>query len=51
MEYLFKKGLKMNVQTDKKLLKEAISSGCKTAAELARYLKMRTNMQKLYGSL
>ena len=35
----------MNVKTSKKLLDEAINSGCKTAAELALYLKMRTNMQ------
>jgi len=37
----------MNVQIDKKLLNEAINSGCKTAAELAHYLKMRTNRQKV----
>ena len=46
MECLLKKGLEMNVQIDKKLLKEAINNGCKTAAELAHYLKIRTNMQK-----
>jgi len=46
LEYLLRKGLKMNVQIDKKLLKEAINSGCKTAGELAHYLKMRANLQK-----
>jgi len=35
----------MNVKTNKKLLNDAINSGCKTAAELALYLKIRTNMQ------
>ena len=35
----------MNVKTSKKVLNEAISSGCKTAAELALYLKRRNNMQ------
>jgi hypothetical protein len=35
----------MNVKTNKKLLNEAINSGCKTAAQLALYLKRRTNMQ------
>ncbi len=31
----------MNIKTDKKLLEEAIAQGCTTAAELARYLKVR----------
>ena len=35
----------MNVKTNKNLLNEAISSGCKTAAQLALYLKRRNNMQ------
>ena len=35
----------MHVNTSHKLLTEAINSGCKTAAELALYLKMRTNIQ------
>jgi len=34
----------MNVKTSRKLLDEAINSGCKTAAELALFLKIRTNM-------
>ena len=34
---------------NKKLLTEAISSGCKTAAELALYLKRRNNMQTTYS--
>jgi hypothetical protein len=41
----------MNVKTNKNLLNDAINSGCKTAAELALYLKMRTNMQTLYVSV
>jgi hypothetical protein len=35
----------MNETTSRKLLNEAMNSGCKTAAELALYLKIRTNMQ------
>lgn len=38
----------MNVKTSRKLLDEAINSGCKTAAELALFLKIRTNMQVVY---
>jgi hypothetical protein len=38
----------MNVTTDKKILDEAINSGCKTVAELALYLKIRTNMKTMY---
>ncbi len=45
LTYFTKKGFKMNVTTSKKILNEAINSGCKTAAELALYLKVRTNMQ------
>ena len=40
LTYFTKKGFKMNVATTKKLLNEAINSGCKTAAELALYLKV-----------
>ena len=35
----------MDLRTSKKLLDEAINSGCKTVAELARFLKKRTNIQ------
>jgi len=42
-----KKGFKRNVKTSKKVLDEAISSGCKTAAELALYLKRLNNMQTI----
>jgi hypothetical protein len=35
----------MNITISKKLLDEAIKSGCKTVAELVLYLKIRTNMQ------
>jgi len=38
----------MNVTTSRKLLNEAMNSGCKTAAELALFLKIRTNMQVAY---
>ena len=34
----------MNAKTNKKILNEAINSGCKTVAELALYLKKRTNI-------
>ncbi len=45
LKYFTKKGFEMNVTTSKKILNEAINSGCKTAAELALYLRVRTNMQ------
>jgi len=38
----------MNVKTNKKLLNDAINSGCKTAAELALYIKIHANMQTVY---
>lgn len=38
----------MNVKTSKKLLDEAINSGCKTVAELALFLKIHTNMHTVY---
>jgi len=38
----------MNVTTSRKLLNEAMNSGCKTAAELALFLKIRTNMKIEY---
>ena len=41
----------MDVKTDKKILNEAINSGCKTAAELALYLKRRNNMQAVQNSI
>ena len=41
----------MNVKINKNLLNDAMNSGCKTAAELALYLKMRTNMQTIYLSI
>jgi len=41
----------MELKSDKKLLKEAIGSGCKTVAELASYLKMRLRMQTVYRGL
>jgi len=41
----------MNVKTNKKMLNEAINSGCKTAAELALYLKRRNNMQTVQSSI
>ena len=37
----------MNEKTNKRVLNEAINSGCKTVAELALYLKMRTNIKTL----
>jgi len=35
----------MSLKTNKKVLNEAISSGCKTVAELALYLKRRNHLQ------
>jgi hypothetical protein len=40
----------MNVKTNRKLLNEAINSGCKTAAELALFLKIRTNISVAYAN-
>jgi len=37
----------MNAKTNKRVLNEAINNGCKTVAELALYLKIRTNMKSL----
>jgi len=42
------KGEKMNITTNRNLLKEAIDNGCKTAAELAHYLKVRTMAARAY---
>jgi len=41
----------MELKTDKRILKEAILSGCKTVAELAFYLKMRLPMQTVNDKL
>ena len=38
----------MNMKIDRSLLNEAINAGCKTAAELALFLKIRINMQAIY---
>ena len=40
----------MNVKTSRKLLNEAMNSGWRTAAELALFLKIHTNMQVAYAS-
>lgn len=37
----------MNVKSSKQVLDEVISSGCKTVAELALYLKRLTLMQTI----
>ncbi|CAA6811553.1 MAG: Unknown protein [uncultured Sulfurovum sp.] len=38
----------MDIKVNKKLLNEAINSGCKTAAELALYIKRHSNMQTMH---
>ncbi len=38
----------MNIKTNKNLLKEAIESGCKTAAQLAHFIKVRNMIQESY---
>ena len=38
----------MDLKVSRKLLDEAMNSGCKTAAELALFLKIRTNLQVVY---
>ncbi len=35
----------MNIKTDKKLIREALESGCTTAAQLAHYLKMHSRVR------
>jgi len=35
----------MNLKYDKELLIEAMNSGCKTAAQLAQFLKIKTTEQ------
>ncbi len=41
-------GYIMNIKTNKNLLKEAIESGCKTAAQLAHFIKVRNMIQESY---
>jgi bacterioferritin-associated ferredoxin len=41
----------MNIKTDKKLIREAIASGCTTAAELAHYLKVRALIAHSFHSI
>ncbi|CAA6821510.1 MAG: Unknown protein [uncultured Sulfurovum sp.] len=36
------------MKVNKKLLNDAINSGCKTAAELALYIKRHSNMQTMH---
>jgi len=40
----------MNLKYDKDLLIEAINSGCKTAAQLAQFLKKRS-LEKAYAKI
>jgi len=44
------KGDTMNIKKNKSLLKEAINSGCRTAAQLAHFLKVRSMLQEGYIS-
>jgi bacterioferritin-associated ferredoxin len=41
----------MNVKTDKKLIQKAIANGCKTAAQLAHFLKVQTLVAQTYKSI
>lgn len=38
----------MDIKINNKLLNDAINSGCKTAAELALYIKRHSNMQNMH---
>ncbi|CAA6817289.1 MAG: Unknown protein [uncultured Sulfurovum sp.] len=38
----------MDIKTNKKLLNDAINSGCKTVAELALYIKRYGNMHTVH---
>ena len=38
----------MNIKTDKKVLKAAIENGCKTAAELAHYIRLHLMIARTY---
>jgi len=41
----------MNIKTDKNLLKAAIDNGCKTAAELAHYIRIHLMMTRTYRQI
>jgi hypothetical protein len=41
----------MNIKTDKKLIQEALKSGCTTAAQLAHYLKVHALIARTYQSI
>ncbi len=41
----------MNIKTDKKLIQKAIENGCKTAAQLAHYIKVQTLIAQSYKSI
>lgn len=41
----------MNVTRNKIILNEAMNSGCKTAAELALYVKRRNKLQAVYKKI
>ncbi len=41
----------MNIRTDKKLIEKAIENGCKTAAQLAHFLKVQTMVAHSYRSI
>jgi bacterioferritin-associated ferredoxin len=41
----------MNIKTDKKLIRRAIENGCKTAAQLAHFLKVQTLVVQTYKSI
>jgi len=41
----------MNIKTDSRLIKEALENGCKTAADLAHYLKIRAMATRAYRTI
>ena len=40
----------MNIKKDKRLIREALASGCTTAAELAHYIKVHAMTARAYHS-
>jgi len=41
----------MNIKTDKKLIREALESGCTTAAQLAHFIKIHALVARAYRSV
>ena len=49
-EHINTKGWKMDYKKERDLITEAISAGCQTVAQLARYIKLRTRISLSPGA-